>query len=409
MLRIGVVSNEFFDRSLGRMGGFGFAARQVIRLFTENPSLGVEVVCLPGEVLAFPPDEAPRIHGAPAFPVGMGNNTILQRRRALRNAGVDLLLTIDYRASYRPTLLAFPRTPLVVWVRDPRDRADIERVSSLRLPDAHDNQPFGIGVQDCRSLRWVDRAGLVTGRPIHYATVSMHLGSKMPETFGVRPRELHLLPNIVPPPQVPIRKSKRPSVLFLGRLDPIKRPWLFFELAERFPEVDFLVLGQLHGSGPSCWEPKQIPGNVHRLGHLEGRKKFEALASAWLLVNTSVHEAVAFSFFESLVYRTPIVSCQDGGGLVSRFGMQVTWKGGDGRDSLDEFEAALRELLTNVPLREQLARDGQQWVLQTHSGEQFLFKFGELCRRSGLEWCPPAAPSVKQSRLLSEVSNAAVH
>lgn len=408
MLRIGVVSNEFFDRSLGRMGGFGFAAQQVIRLFTENPSFGIEVVCLPGEILGFPPDEVPRIHGAPAFPVGTGDNTILQRRRVLGKVEIDLLLTIDYRPSFLPTLLALPRTPLIVWVRDPRAQTDIDRVSSLELPDTPAEQPFGIGVQDCRSLRWVNRVGSVMGRPIHYATVSLHLGAKMEETFGVRPRELHLLPNIVPPPQVPIRKSERPSVLFLGRLDPIKRPWLFFELAERFPEVEFLVLGQLHGSGPSTWEPKRVPGNVRRLGHLEGQKKFEALASAWLLVNTSVHEAVAFSFFESLVYRTPIVSCQAGGGLVPRFGLQVTWKGGDGRDSLDEFETAMRELLTNDSMRDQLGRDGQKWVIQNHSRERFLAKFGELCRRSGLEWYPPRVPSAEQRTLPSEVSNAVV-
>jgi hypothetical protein len=48
-MRVGLVANEFFDASLGgslgRMGGFGWAARQVVRYFQRAPEHGVEVVC----------------------------------------------------------------------------------------------------------------------------------------------------------------------------------------------------------------------------------------------------------------------------------------------------------------------------------------------------------------------------
>lgn len=390
MLRLGVVANEFFDRSLGRMGGFGFAARQVIRLLHDDPSLGVEVVVMPGEPLRFPDAGPPTVHGARAVPFnGRGLRGAHRLRRAVGGRSPHLLLTIDYRPSYQPILLAYPRTPAVIWVRDPRTDADIQRVGSLRLPDGSIARPAGISAIDCRPLRWVDRAARATGRALHYATVSTHLGARIRGTYGVEPRELHLLPNIVPPPEAPISKSGRPSVLFLGRLDPIKRPWLFFDLAERFPDVDFLVAGQAHGSGPSSWEPSRTPPNLRLLGHLEGRAKAEVLASSWLLVNTSVHEAVAFSFFEALSYRTPIVSCQDGGGVVSRFGALVEWTGGDGRDSLDSFEVALRRLLLDGELRERLASEGERWVSTTHSAGGFLAKLGELASRSGVNWAPP--------------------
>lgn len=396
MLRLGVISNEFFDRSLGRMGGFGFAARQVIRLFQDDPALGVEVVVLPGEPLHFPAGGAATVHGARTVPWrGHGVRGARDLRAAVGPRPPQLLITIDYRPSFRPILLAFPRTPAVIWVRDPRTAGDIQRVGSLRLPDGASERPSGTSALDCRSLRWVDRAARLTGRALHYATVSMHLGERIHATYGVRPRELHLLPNIVPPPAAPIRKSDRPSVLFLGRLDPIKRPWLFFDLAERLPDVDFLVMGQLHGSGPTCWEPSRTPPNVRLLGHLEGSAKNELLASSWLLVNTSIHEAVAFSFFEALGYRTPVVSCQDGGGLVSRFGELVHWTGGDGRDSLDAFEQALRRLLADDIRRERLAREGQEWVAATHSSESFLAMLGELCRRSGVHWAPPPDRATK--------------
>lgn len=401
MLRLGVVSNEYFDRDLGRMGGFGFAARQVIRLFADDPSLGVEIVCLPGDSQRFPPGQPPRIHGATAAPwEGYGPRAMRRTRRKLGDAVPDLLLTIDYRRSFRTILLALPRTPAIVWVRDPRTPADVARVSSLRLPDRPEARPFGIDPVDCRSLRWVDRAARAVGRPLHYATVSMHLAEKIPETYAVQPRLVHLLPNIVTPPRAQFPKAERPTVLFLGRLDPIKRPWLFFELAARFPEVEFRVLGQTHGSGPSAWVPTAVPPNVRQLGHLEGEAKEEALAAAWLLVNTSVHEAVAFSFFEALGHRTPIVSCQDGGGVVSRFGAHVDNVGGDGRELLEPLAAALGRLLGDRAERERLGCAGQAWVAETHSRATFLAKLGELAAASGLAWRPPPSTGPAVPRAL---------
>ena len=37
-------------------------------------------------------------------------------------------------------------------------------------------------------------------------------------------------------------------------LDPIKRPWLFAEIAKHFPDVEFLFLGQSHFRGEGAWE-----------------------------------------------------------------------------------------------------------------------------------------------------------
>ena len=117
-----------------------------------------------------------------------------------------------------------------------------------------------------------------------------------------------------------ITKSPKPRVVFLGRLDPIKRPWVFVELAREFPHVEFLLLGQSHFHGPGDWEPTNIPHNVRFLGHVGGEEKRALLASAWLLVNTSIHEALPVSFLEALVFQIPIVSCQNPEDIVSLSG-----------------------------------------------------------------------------------------
>ena len=49
-----------------------------------------------------------------------------------------------------------------------------------------------------------------------------------------------------------------------------------------------------------------MPPNVKLLGHLDGEQKFQFLSSAWVLVNTSIHEALATSFLDALVCETPL-------------------------------------------------------------------------------------------------------
>ena len=53
-IKLGVISDEFFERGLGRMGGFGWAARELGRIFNGDPSLGVDLVYVAGEHRAQP-------------------------------------------------------------------------------------------------------------------------------------------------------------------------------------------------------------------------------------------------------------------------------------------------------------------------------------------------------------------
>ena len=89
------------------------------------------------------------------------------------------------------------------------------------------------------------------------------------------------LPNIVDAVDGPVTKSQTPRVIFLTRLDPIKRPWLFVELAGSFPAVEFLMLGQSHFHGPGSWAVADLPPNIKVLGHVEGILKHQLVSSAW--------------------------------------------------------------------------------------------------------------------------------
>jgi len=378
-LKVGVLANEFFDLSLGRMGGFGWAARQTARLF-DDPALGIEVVYLTGELRAPPGVPETVVHGARLI---FRQSALADVRRA-RAERLDLLLAIDYRPNYRWLCWALPQTPMVVWVRDPRPPDDVAKVHTLRIPGANGARPKGTFQPDCSSLGTIVRASRWLGRRVLFASPAPHLRDKLTRMIGTEVDDFAFLPNPLDLAPGPLRKSERPRVVFLGRLDPYKRPWLFAALASRFPHVEFLFAGKAHYRGAGAWEPGRLPGNVRCLGHVDGPEKAQVLASAWALVNTSIHEGLAVSLLEGLAHETPLLGCVDPGGIVSRFGVYAGRFDGAGLDALPSLAAGLERLLADPALRARLGGEGRRWVEATHNPARFLESFRELCVRAGV-------------------------
>lgn len=380
-MRIGIVCNEFFDESLGgslgRMGGFGWATRQVVRYLRGAPEQGVDVVCLSRQRNRSAEREL-TVHGTRLI---LRSEEPLDYARRVRAERLDLLLTIDYRPNYRGLLQLLPRTPVVVWVRDPRVPRDVARISSIRIPGEPGTPPQGLGPIDCTSLADVVRSSRELKRPVLFATPAPSLAAKIPETYGVDPPHVAFLPNIVGI-EPTAKESPRPSVVFLGRLDPYKRPWMFAELARRFPSVEFLMLGKAHFDGKGAWQPRALPPNVRAIGHAGEEEKARRLGSAWALVNTSLHEGLAVSLLEALACETPVVASVDPEGVVSRFGVRVEGAEGDGLAASPRFAAGLEHLLEDAALRARLGREGRRWVSSTHSADRFGEEFGALARRA---------------------------
>ena len=304
--------------------------------------------------------------------------------RRLRAEGLDLLLMIDYRPSYRFFAGALPRTPIIVWVRDPRPPADVRKINTLRIPGADGARPQGIEEIDCTSLGAIVRASRLLRRPVLFATHAANLADKVPDTYNTTPSQILSLPNPLDLNPTGETKSERPRVIFLGRLDPIKRPWVFAELARQFPDVEFLFLGKNHFEGEGAWRPAHLPSNVQLLGHVDGAEKLRLLASSWALVNTSIHEAMAVSMLEALACETPVISCQDPASVVSRYGIYVGRFDGTGLEALPKFVEGLRRLLEDRELRSRLGREGRSWVAETHGRSQFLAAFNKVCASAGV-------------------------
>jgi glycosyltransferase involved in cell wall biosynthesis len=372
-VRVGIVCGEFLQPGATRIGGFGWAAAraaQELRRAGEEPLF----VC--------PDVEALRDH-PPAF----GETRLIAKRdgavafvRELRGARPDVLLSIDYRPSYDTAFKALPRTPVIVWVRDPRPPEDVAAVGRIRIPGRpEDEEPQGLGAIDCTPLGTIMGWSRVLRRPVTFASPAPDaLTPKAPGTYGHDPGRLELLPNPIGVDREPGPKARAPRVVFLARLDPYKRPWLFAELARAFPDVEFVMVGQSHFTGAGAWEPSDPPANLRIAGNLAGEEKLRELDAAWVLVNTSPHEALAVSFQEALASRTPLLACVDTEGVVSRFGISVGRFPGDGLDALPALREGLTRLLGDDDLRGRLGREGREWVCGRHTPERFVAAFRSL-------------------------------
>jgi glycosyltransferase involved in cell wall biosynthesis len=380
-IKLGIVANEFFDRDVGRMGGFGWAAARVARCFHEEPELGVDAVFLTGDLKVADRGAERIVHGTRLLGIEGASGYV----KRVRRERLDLLLLIDYRPGYRTAIWARRRTPVILWARDPRPPEDVARVSTLKIPGAPGTEPEDASPIDCTSFAGVVRRAWWWRRQVLVATTTPYLRAKVPGTYGIEPEEIFTLPNIIDLPSGPVRKGASPTVVFLGRLDPYKRPWIAVELARRFPAVTFLFLGQAHFRGAGAWTPADLPSNVKLLGHTDGPQKEAALAAAWVLLNTSIHEGLAVSFLEALAWETPILSCQDSERVASKFGVYVGRWDGTGLEGLPAFAGGLQRLLDNAALRERLGAEGRQWVAATHTRARFLEAFSNLCRRAGLQ------------------------
>ena len=201
------------------------------------------------------------------------------------------------------------------------------------------------------------------------------------------------LPNIIDMGEFSAKEeheSATPMVLFLGRCDPYKRPWLLVPLARKFPHVNFVVAGQSHFAGRGSYRLPRLP-NLEMVGHIHAKKKRELLKKAWLLINLSVHEGVAISMLEALFCATPIVSLVDPGGLVSSYGLFAGPAPGDGQAALPKLEESISMLLSNRSLRYDLGKQGRAHVMATHNEQQFVQGFVTLLdqfKQSGSEYAP---------------------
>ncbi len=160
-----------------------------------------------------------------------------------------------------------------------------------------------------------------------------------------------------------VEKADKPTVCYIARMDRRKRPQLFFELAKKFPEVDFIAIGH---SRDTKWDVElrskyeKIP-NLRMLGFVDQFNSDEhtkTLEKSWIMINTSTREGLPNAIMEALAYKCAILAHVDPESISSRFGYYA-------KD--DDFETGLKWLL-----------DHDRWRNLGEKGHRFTKKDFEI-------------------------------
>ena len=382
-LRVGIVANEFFDKKIGRLGGFGWAAQRAAEVFRNHPKCNIAPFFFTSDRVEISDTRSLSINGTPFI---LLNGSRLKNMAKLLPKRIDILLTIDYREKYRAIFNALPFTPIITWVRDPRSPDDIKKMMSLRIPGKEAILPGGISDNPTGQLAGYSKKSLLYKRQVILANKMPHMRSVNRTVYDL-PESDFILPNpsIVNYQATAVKKSERPSIIYLGRLDPIKRPWIFFKLAENFPKYDFYLLGKNHFEGDDGWNFDEVPENLHITGHISGSEKYELLSKAWVLVNTSINEESPVSIMEAFAYETPAISFEDWGDLVKNRGIVIGQRNGTGLDGLSDLSNALETLITDHKLRKSYGKEARRYVEENHNDETFLSAFREICLACGIK------------------------
>ncbi|HET6463767.1 MAG TPA: glycosyltransferase family 4 protein [Candidatus Krumholzibacteria bacterium] len=132
-------------------------------------------------------------------------------------------------------------------------------------------------------------------------------------------------------------------VLWAGALRPVKRPGLFIELARRFPNREFVIVGgstttEVDHAAATEREARTVP-NMRLTGWLPNSDVIREIAKASVVVNTSVVEGFPNVYLEAWNHGVPVVSFNDVNGLLAneKLGALCT--------DLDDMERRLRTLI----------------------------------------------------------------
>ncbi|MDZ4180818.1 MAG: glycosyltransferase family 4 protein, partial [Coriobacteriia bacterium] len=165
----------------------------------------------------------------------------------------------------------------------------------------------------------------------------------------------------IPPPSAELPEDG--YVLWVGRCDPIKRPWVFLELAKRAPERRFamvltpglpLLFDELHT------EAAGIP-NLEMISRVPYAEMQELYAGSGLVVSTSISEGMPNVFIEAAAAGRPFVSyAVDPQGLLTD-GRAGVCAGND----FDVLTDVVRELMADPVKRTRMGMEGRALAERT--------------------------------------------
>ncbi|AWY45157.1 group 1 glycosyl transferase [Glaesserella parasuis 29755] len=371
-IKVALLINEYFGAIGTGFGGYGFLARRLVAKYINSSDIQVDVLL---KTTSRKLGMFARKHNIDGINVYEIPKKKWFATRWLKKQNYDVYLSIETTFDLPIILEPNINKKLVFWIQDPRPMSDWDEIQTVKLfpePCYYDQAAY-----DRVHKLYIDKR-------IKFISQGYFLNDKAKELYNLAPDvDIQYLPNPIEiDPDFTVQTyPKKNHIIFLGRIESVKRGWIFCEIAKQCPEYEFHMLGQTfydaERNSEILSQYKDIP-NLHFAGHVDGIEKNDFLKNAKILVNTSIHEALPISFLEALSYGTLIVSNQNPEDLTSKFGVYTGQVLGDGFDSISKYVQGIRYLIENDNIRQQLAEQAVQYITEIHSISRFTKDMREV-------------------------------
>jgi len=314
-MKVLLIADEFF--SWGIYGGFGAFTRKLGKELTKR-GVEVEVIVQKISDLQKEVGETEIIDGIPVKTLPRRKpQKIWNRKMYLTDANI-----IHSQCGLYDAYLSFKHnrnTKKIVTIQDLRTKKENKKLNCFEWTSGYPlyKRLWKRYVESC-FVKAMKNADIIA----YHANL---LVSKIKEVYGVEANTF--LPNFVDVSNRNFKKTNEPTVVWLGRLDPIKQPEKCFDLAKESANVQFYILGASHKPYGGRMRDKQFEQkyrkveNLHFLGFQSGEIKEQILSKAWILINTSAYECLPVSFLEALGHKCALLSTQNPDNYTSNFGV----------------------------------------------------------------------------------------
>lgn len=294
-MHICLVCMEIF--AWGKYGGFGRATRTIGSALTKR---GIQVTAIVPRRSNQKSEETLdgfRVLGFPLF-------NQLQAYQLYQQVGADIYHSQEPSLNTWVAQKAQPNAKHIITFRDTRTAEDWDIEASL---PTHNSIRVAFN-------RWYED-GPIVHDAVHTADelfAASHIVQQKAGEHYRLPKNPEFLPTPVKVPSIVV-KAKEPTVCFVARMDRRKRPELFFDLAEKFPNVHFIAVGKAHDPHYNSLlqeKASRIP-NLEWKGFVDqfdGNTLEELLSQSWIMVNTAQREGLPNAFIEAAAHRCAILS-----------------------------------------------------------------------------------------------------
>lgn len=272
----------------------------------------------------------------------------------IRRVDADAYISIDCMVETYIAMRVMPHKKHIIWVQDPFDENDYRLLSSID-PNYRFNR-FKFEATRVLYIMAYRRANLILTQARYYMP-------KIAKLYRVDPSRVGYLPNPVEhiPSEASITKAEEPTVCYLGRMDPQKRYWLFFELARMFPEIKFIAMGAPNELYRDLYEKiverhKDLK-NLEIKGFVSEEEKSRILSKCWVLCLPSIREGLPIAFLEALAHKCALLSTVNPDGLVEKFGCYA--------ENLLDLKEGMSTLISKCTWRE-LSETGYNYIRKNH-------------------------------------------